>query len=120
MIVNAARTRPSLRVVADEWGSPTYVPDLAAGLWRLATEGITGTVHLTNSGVCNWYELATRALAAAGLATPVDAIAAADWGSPTVRPHYSPLANARWQDLGYEPLRPWQEAVDEYVTQHLV
>jgi dTDP-4-dehydrorhamnose reductase len=118
-IVNAARTRPSLRVVADEWGSPTYVPDLAAGLWQLVAEPVTGTIHLTNSGVCTWHELATEALAAAGLDTPVEAIAAADWGSPTVRPQYSPLANERWLGLGHEPLRPWQEAVREYVEAYL-
>lgn len=118
-IVNAARTRPNLRVVADEWGSPTYVPDLAAGLWRLVAEPVTGIVHLTNSGVCTWHELAKEALAAAGLQTPVEAIAAADWGSPTVRPKYSPLANERWAKLGHEPLRPWREAVREYVTEYL-
>jgi dTDP-4-dehydrorhamnose reductase len=118
-IVNAARTRPSLRVVADEWGSPTYVPDLAAGLWQLVAEPATGIVHLTNSGVCTWHELATEALAAAGLETPVEAIAAADWGSPTVRPKYSPLANERWSALGHEPLRPWREAVREYVEAYL-
>ena len=118
-IVNAARTRPSLRVVADEWGSPTYVPDLAAGLWQLAAAPVTGIVHLTNSGVCTWHELAVEALAVAQLETPVEAINAADWGSPTVRPRYSPLANTRWAKLGHEPLRGWREAVREYVRQHL-
>lgn len=118
-IVNAARTRPSLRVVADEWGSPTYVPDLAAALWQAATEPVTGIVHVTNSGICTWHELAVRALQAAGLDTPVEPISAADWGSPTIRPKYSPLGNQRWLDLGHEPLRPWEEAVTEYVTQYL-
>lgn len=118
-IVNAARTRPSLRVVADEWGSPTYVPDLAAGLWQLAVAPVTGIVHLTNSGVCTWHELAVEALAVAGLETPVEPIAAADWGSPTVRPRYSPLANTRWAELGHEPLRSWREAVREYVEGYL-
>ena len=118
-IVNAARTRPSLRVVADEWGSPTYVPDLAAALWQLATASVTGIVHVTNSGVCTWHELATAAVQAAGLATPVEPITAAEWESPTVRPRYSPLGNQRWVELGHRPLRPWQEAVVEYVTQYL-
>lgn len=118
-IVNAARTRPSLRVVADEWGSPTYVPDLAAALWQVATQPVTGIVHITNSGVCTWHGLAVKALALAGLATPVEPISAAEWGSPTVRPKYSPLGNQRWLELGHAPLRPWQEAVAEYVTQNL-
>jgi dTDP-4-dehydrorhamnose reductase len=114
-IVNAARNRPSLRVVADEWGSPTYVPDLAQALWEVAVAEITGILHVTNSGVCSWHELAALALAAAGLKTPLEAISAADWPSPTIRPKYSPLGNARWLELGHAPLRPWQEAVTEYV-----
>lgn len=119
-IVQAARTRPSLRVVADEWGSPTYVADLAAGLWQLAVTPVTGIVHLTNSGVCTWHDLAVEALRLAGLATPVEAISAADWASPTVRPKYSPLAGRRWAELGFAPLRPWQEAVAEYVNEYLL
>lgn len=119
-IVNAARSRPSLRVVADEWGSPTYGPDLARGLWQVATDStVTGVLHLTNSGVCSWHELALQAVAAAGLHTPVTPISAVEWGSPTVRPRYSPLANLRWPTLGKAPLRPWQEAVEEYVREAL-
>lgn len=118
-IVNAARTRPELRVVADEWGSPTYTRDLAAGLWVAALSDATGIIHLTNSGVCTWHELATAAVRAAGLATPVEPISSADWPSPTVRPKYSPLENRRWAELGHEALRPWQEAVEEYVREWL-
>jgi dTDP-4-dehydrorhamnose reductase len=114
-IVKAARQRPALRVVADEWGSPTYVLDLAQALWRVAAMDLTGVLHLTNSGVCTWHELASAALAAAGLPTVVEPISAAEWASPTVRPKYSPLANARWLALGQRPLRPWQQAVTEYV-----
>lgn len=118
-IVLAARSHPSLRVVADEWGSPTFVPDLARALWQAATSDLTGIVHITNSGVCSWHQLAVAALQAAGLTTPLEPIPAAEWGSPTVRPKYSPLANERWLELGHEPLRPWQEAVAEYVSTYL-
>jgi dTDP-4-dehydrorhamnose reductase len=118
-IVNAARTRDSLRVVADEWGSPTYARDLAAGLWRLAAMDVTGIVHLTNSGLCTWHELTTCALAAAGIQIEVTPISRTEWDSPTVRPAYSPLENRRWRELGLPPLRPWQDAVDEYVREYL-
>jgi len=118
-IVRAAHTHDALRVVADEWGSPTYARDLAAGLWQLAPTPTTGIVHLTNSGVCTWHELATRAIADAGLDVKIEPIPSSDWGSSTVRPRYSPLDNRRWRELGFAPLRPWQDAVDEYVCAHL-
>ncbi|MEN6546795.1 MAG: dTDP-4-dehydrorhamnose reductase [Armatimonadia bacterium] len=118
-IVNAARTRDTLRIVSDEWGSPTYTPDLARALWQLAASSHTGIVHVTNSEVCTWHDLATIATREAGLNVRLEAISSADWPSPTVRPRYSPLENRRWRELGYAPLRPWQEAVTEYVREHL-
>jgi dTDP-4-dehydrorhamnose reductase len=118
-IVEAARTRDTLRVVADEFGSPTYTYDLAEGLWQLAFADVTGLLHLTNSGHCSWAELAALALRTAGLSTTIEPISAADWDSPTVRPAFSVLANQRWAELGYAPLRPWSEAVSEYVTGNL-
>lgn len=118
-IVNAARRQPQLRVVADQYGSPTYTHDLAGALWQVAPDGPTGVMHLTNSGVCSWHELAVQAVAAAGLSTPVAAIAAAEWGAKTVRPPYSPLANARWAAAGHPALRCWREAVREYVETSL-
>lgn len=114
-IVNAARTRDALRIVADEWGSPTYTLDLARALWELACADVTGIVHLTNSGVATWHELAAFALQEAGLQVALEPISAADWASPTVRPRYAVLENRRWHDLGKPPLRPWREAVREYV-----
>ncbi|MCE5239032.1 dTDP-4-dehydrorhamnose reductase [bacterium] len=118
-IVRAARTHDKLRVVADEWGSPTYTRDLAEGLWRLAPTATTGIVHLTNSGVCSWHDLAVRATRLAGIAVEIEPISSSEWNSPTVRPHYSPLDNRRWRELGWEPLRPWTEAVEEFVREHL-
>jgi dTDP-4-dehydrorhamnose reductase len=118
-IVRAARTRGQLRVVADEWGSPTYARDLAAGLWQLVQTDATGIVHLTNSQICSWYELAIYATGVAGVEVAIEPISARDWDSPTVRPGYSPLGGRRWRELGLAPLRPWPEAVAEYVREHL-
>jgi dTDP-4-dehydrorhamnose reductase len=70
--------------------------------------------------VCAWADLARTALDAAGLAgIPVVRISHTEWESPTVRPAYSPLASARAAGLGLTALRPWQDAVREYVTTHL-
>ena len=120
-IVNAGRERPELRVVADEFGCPTYTRDLAARLWELATRpDITGILHVTNSGVCAWADLARAALDAAGLRhVPVVRISHTEWQSPTTRPAFSPLASARAAAFGLPPLQPWQDALGEYVTTYL-
>jgi dTDP-4-dehydrorhamnose reductase len=118
-IVNAARARAELKVVADEFGSPTYTADLAPALWEAANTGVTGTLHLTGSGVCSWFQLARHAIEVAGLRTVLHPVSSADWGSSTRRPKFSPLSNGRCRSLGLPALRPWPEAVREYVTTHL-
>ena len=56
-ILGAAAKTGALRVAADEFGNPTYAPDVAQAMARLATTGHYGIYHLTNSGFCSRYEL---------------------------------------------------------------
>ena len=89
--------RPEVRVVADQIGTPTYAPGLAATLWALAGKGVTGIHHHTDSGAASWYDFAVaiqeEALAIGLLDTevPVIPIATADFPTPARRPHYSVL-----------------------------
>lgn len=116
-ILEAARAGKPLRVVQDEWGCPTYTPDLAEGLWRLLETDATGIVHLTNTGACNRLELATAALAEAGLTdADLTGIRAEEWPSPTRRPRHAVLSSERLDAIGLQPLRPWREALADYVA----
>jgi len=119
-IVAKGRQRGELSVVADEYGCPTYTRDLAARLWRLVQLKPTGVLHCTNDGITTWAGLARAALQAAGAGdTGVSDISWRDWDSPTRRPHYSVLASRRGEELGLEPMRPWQKAVEDYAQQYL-
>ena len=74
-------------------------------------------VHLTNAGACNRLELAAASLEEAGLtAVEMTGIPGSEWPSPTVRPRNAVLASERLEELGLEPLRPWREALSEYVA----
>lgn len=115
-VVGRAREQGALRVVADQWGSPTYTRDLAQGLWQAAFSPARGVVHLTNAGVATWADLAEAAVRAAGLeGVRLERISSEQWPTPTRRPRYSVLDNQRWVRLGFTPLRKWEEAVEEYV-----
>ncbi len=89
--------RPEVRVVADQIGTPTYAPGLAAALWTLARQGRRGIYHYTDSGVASWYDFAVaiqeEALAAGLLdrAVPVTPVATSDFPTPARRPPYSVL-----------------------------
>jgi dTDP-4-dehydrorhamnose reductase len=115
-ILARARSGQPLRVVADQTFSPTYAPDLAAGLLALLEARVRGLVHLTNQGACTWHEMAVAALELAGVRVPVEAIRAEELGAAAPRPAYSVLDNARCRALGLPPLRHWRDALREMLA----
>ncbi len=117
-ILKAAETRPELKIVADQFGSPTYAKDLAEFLAGLVGSPLFGVYHFTNSGSCSWHEFASAILNAAGK-TQVKTIPikSEEWPTPTRRPVYSVLRHYRMELLGRDNARPWEEAVAEFVSE---
>lgn len=113
-IVAAAEKHGSLRVVADEFGNPTYAPDLAAAIVRLVDSGHHGIYHFTNSGYCTRHQWAVEALRLAGRGeAPVTPISSGEWPRRTTPPPHAILLNTTGAALGIT-LRPWQEALAAY------
>lgn len=112
------RERDTVSVVADQIGSPTFAPDLAAGLLELARRVPGGDVpailHATNAGAASWFELARAVFAGVG-ADPerVRPCTTAEYPSSTPRPAYSVLSNRAWAAAGLTPLRDWRSALDD-------
>lgn len=115
-VLARARAGEPLRVVGDQVFSPTYAPDLAGALVALVDRGARGLFHVTNVGSCSWHQLAVAALEIAGLRVAVEEISTAGLGAPARRPAYSVLANARYASVGLPPLRPWREALEEFLA----
>ena len=118
-IVGAAREGRPLRVVHDQRGSPSYTRDLAEHTRIMLESGSLGTYHLTNSGACSWYELASLAIKCANLNVEVSPVTTAEFPRPAPRPANSVLSNARLASKGFPLMRPWQEAAEEYVRTYL-
>jgi dTDP-4-dehydrorhamnose reductase len=116
-MLRLARERGALRVVADQWGSPTWTGHLAPALVRLVERGTPGTYHLTNSGSTTWHDFAQAIVEDAGLRVPVEAIPSSDFPTPAPRPIFSVLANRAWQELGEAPLPPWRDGLRAYLAQ---
>ncbi len=116
-ILNAAKTRKELTVVADQIGTPTFTVDLAATIRDLVHSPLYGTYHVTNGGSCSWYEFAREILSLAGIDdVEVKPIRAEDWPSPTRRPKYSVLRNYSLELQGKDNLRPWGEALHDFIS----
>ncbi len=115
-ILAAAETRDELKVVADQYGSPTYAKDLAGFLASLVGSPLYGVYHYTNAGGCSWYDFAKCIIETAGKTNvKVVPINSDEWPTPTRRPKYSVLRHYRMELLGRDDARPWQEAVAEFV-----
>jgi dTDP-4-dehydrorhamnose reductase len=113
-IAGAADRTGSLRVVDDEWGNPTYAPDVAEAMVQLVESGRYGIYHLVNDGWCSRYDLACAVLQESGRGhVPITAIKSGEWQRPTNPPPHAVLLNEAGAALGIR-LRPWQEAVAEY------
>lgn len=115
-ILKAAAERPELRVVDDQWGSPTTTVDLAATMVRLLTSGRYGTYHASGEGACTWFDFAREILTQAGVATPVLPQSTEELARPAPRPAYSVLDKRALRMAGFPAMRPWQDALADYLA----
>jgi dTDP-4-dehydrorhamnose reductase len=119
-ITAAADVHGALRVVDDEFGNPTYAPDAAVAMARLIELARPGIYHVVNQGHTSRFELAQTVLAAGGRShVSLTPIPSAEWPRPTPPPLHAVLVNQTAAALGVT-LRPWQEAVQEYVQLAIV
>lgn len=118
-ILNLLAARPTIDVVNDELGNPTFAGDLAVALVQLAGTRAPGTFHLTNEGVASRFELARTVASLAGEDPErVRPTTAAEflktYPLPAKRPANSALANTRAAASAVR-LRPWQDALADYI-----
>ena len=115
LMLNKARTEGILRVVTDQVLSPTFTTDLACKTKELIEQDAVGLFHLTNAGECSWFEFARGALDLAGVEARMEEISTEQMQQRARRPAYSALATTRLKAVGLEPLRPWKEALGDYL-----
>lgn len=115
-ILRLAASRPSIDVVNDQRGSPTYVVDLARAIMQLCRKDANGIVHVTNAGECTWFEFAREIVRGAGLSTGVRPVSSEQMARPAPRPAYSVLSPKSLHSFGIEmPL--WQDALRRYLVE---
>lgn len=102
-----------LRVVADEWGTPTYTADVAdAIVGLLAEDAIAGTHHLVNGLFATRADWARYVVGRAGLDIEVVDVPSATWERPSRPPRWGVLAPTPLPSG--EPMRPWPDAMADY------
>lgn len=95
-MLNLTATKPQLKVVFDQVGSPTYAYDLALAIFDIVEnrkyEGNDGIYHFSNEGVCSWFDF-TKMIAeyAGNTQCDIQPCHSDEFPSKVVRPSYSVL-----------------------------
>jgi dTDP-4-dehydrorhamnose reductase len=102
----------TLKGVADEYNSFTYTKDLAEKTFELVSSKLPfGIYHIINSGSGSWYDLAVEIFKIKNIDINIIKIPGTDYPRPAKRPAHAILKNTKLSQL-----RPWQEALREYLS----
>ena len=112
--MRARADRSELRIVADQFGSPTYAPFLARAIARLIDTDAYGIYHIAGQGGASRYDLIRHLFMLLDLKTSLVPISQSEFPATAKRPLYSVLATIR--DAGFV-LPPWQEGVNAFANE---
>ncbi len=115
-ILRQAGEKRALSIVNDQIGSPTYTADLAKAISTLIQFGVRGIFHVANSDFCTWYTFGQTILKLSGMnEVRVIPISSEELARPAQRPLYSVLNCQKLKEETGLTLRPWSEALKEYL-----
>jgi len=116
-MLNLAKTRDTLTVVNDQFGSPTYTYDLAKLLVDMVQSDKYGIYHATNEGICSWYEFACAIFEEAGIDMKVLPVTSAEYAAKAKRPENSRMSKDKLEEMGFDRLPTWQDALKRYIAE---
>ncbi len=117
-----AKERGAVTVVDDQRGNPTNAEDLAHHLLLLAAGDEYGVFHCTGEGVCSWYDFAAEIIRLSGISATVAPCSTAEYAKnmkpgAAARPAYSALENRMLRLTVGNHMRPWQQALAQFVIE---
>jgi dTDP-4-dehydrorhamnose reductase len=115
LMLHLEKSGRPLRVVDDQWVTPTSTEELAGRILELLGTERYGLYHMTNEGQCTWYEFAREIFSLVGRAANLSPIDSQAYGAKARRPAYSVLENQRAKALGITDFSPWREALKNYL-----
>jgi len=126
-MLNLGMKNKVIRVVADQYGSPTSASDLAEALWKITTRLLTdgkkawGTYHYAGYGVTTWHQFSETIFEYAKQYQTfkiehIDPITSTQFGSPAKRPRYSALDCSHIEKILGIKSKPWQESLARIIN----
>ena len=115
-MLNLTATKPQLKVVFDQTGTPTYAGDLADAIFNIVEnkkfEGHRGVYHFSNEGVCSWYDFTIKIAQIAGhTACNIQPCHSDEFPSPVKRPAYSVLDKTKIKETFGIQIPYWEDSL---------
>ena len=120
-MMNLTSTKPQLKVVFDQVGTPTYAYDLAAAIYDIVDnrnyEGKNGVYHFSNEGVCSWYDF-TKMIAeyAGNRDCDIRPCHSDEYLSPVKRPAFSVLDKTKVKETFGITIPYWIDSLKKCIT----
>ena len=112
-----ARERGEVKVVTDEFVTPTYTLAAAEQIVRLSRGDATGVFHLTPQGACSWFEFAQAIFDLTQTRVKLFPATAADFPAKVPRPRYSVLDNRHLRACGLDIMPDWRQCLKSYLQE---
>ena len=123
-MMNLTSTKPTLKVVFDQCGTPTYAVDLAAVIFDIVEnrkyEGNDGIYHFSNEGVCSWYDFTKNIAEIAGnTACDIQPCHSDEFPSAVKRPSYSVLDKTKLKETFGIKIPYWTDSLKKCMSNML-
>lgn len=116
-MLRLAESNDTVKVVGDQYGTPTSAYELTKGIDSLLFTDNYGVFHATCEGSCNWAEFAREIFKLAGKSTKVQAITTQEYGAPANRPAHSVLENYMFKMTNGHMFADWHDAIEKYLKE---
>ena len=116
-MLRLSETHDKVRVVGDQFGSPTSAAQLTRAINAVLFSDNYGIFHATCEGSCSWAQFAEEIFRLAGKNTAVEAITTEEYGAPAPRPAYSVLDNRMFRLTTDFSFADWHDAVAVYMKE---
>lgn len=114
-MLRLAKQHDRLRIVNDQWCTPSNVAHVAGAILALLDADAQGLVHVVNRGATTWCEFAAEIFRLTNARVAIDPISTAEYNAPARRPAYSVLDTTRLGERTGHELPTWQAALAEHV-----
>jgi dTDP-4-dehydrorhamnose reductase len=117
-IIRLAKEKGELKVVNDQFGTPTYTLDVVKQTWKLIQKDSVGLYHAASLGKTTWFEFARRIVEKLNLSAKVVPIKTDELPALAKRPNFSVLENYLLKIENKNIMRSWEEAFDDFVNNY--